>query len=253
MKISVFDAAGGNPTAICYDTDCTQNDYPMLNKLIQRAHPWVEQVGFYREDCSLPRLEMAGGEFCGNAARSFACLLKELNPGKDGFQFHISGFAPPVTAEVTRTGTGKFACSAGFKGLDAEKREGRLDGKPVTIVDLGGIVHIMVKETDFPVNGNGAAGEMLAIKNRLGIDGSAVGVVWLREEMEKLYMRPVVWVRDINTCLEESSCGSGTIAVAAALEKNVSVVQPSGEPIDVCFNKNTLVLSSSMEKIDLPS
>ncbi|HKK90379.1 MAG TPA: hypothetical protein VJ936_03200 [Desulfobacteraceae bacterium] len=104
MKTAVFNAAGGNPTAICYDTDVTGKDYRMLNRQIQGAHPRVEQVGFYQGEGPLPRLEMAGGEFCGNAARSFACLLKELNPGKTGFQFHISGFAPPVTAEVNRIG-----------------------------------------------------------------------------------------------------------------------------------------------------
>ncbi|MFO7883666.1 MAG: hypothetical protein R6U68_02500 [Desulfobacteraceae bacterium] len=248
MKIAVFEAAGGNPTAICYETDCTQKDYGQLSRLIQKTCPGVEQVGFYKDDSPLPRLDMAGGEFCGNAARSFACFLKEMRSDQTRFTFKISGFEPVVTAEVTQCTTTEFFSSAAFKHLTGRLKRQKLDNKTVRIVDLGGIVHVVVNEDAFPFHENSIRKDMETIRKRLNIDCSALGLLRVREKNDQIFMKPVVWVKDINTCFYETACGSGSIAVGLVKGEDVSVIQPSGNPIDVHFRGSTLVLSSAMKK-----
>lgn len=63
---------GGNTTAIVEGIPSSQLERRRINDVIMKQYPKVEQVGFL--DRSLPRLQMAGGEFCGNATRSAACL-----------------------------------------------------------------------------------------------------------------------------------------------------------------------------------
>ncbi|HAM88698.1 MAG: hypothetical protein US83_C0003G0063 [Candidatus Falkowbacteria bacterium GW2011_GWC2_38_22] len=248
MKVKIFSAAGGNSTAILYDLSCSKIDYAFLNSIIQKAYPEVEQVGFFEKGEKYNRLQMAGGEFCGNSTRSFACLLSELDSGKKELIFEVSGFDKPVRATVERLGDDSFYCSAEFAGLSGNISKKQINGKDVFAVDLGGIVHILIDEKFFPIIEKTIKDDMKNIKNLLGVDSEAVGVIWIREEGGDVYIRPVVWVKSINTCFDETSCGSGTIAVALLKKKNVSVVQPSGEKINVYFKENSLVLSSKMKK-----
>ncbi len=45
-----------------------------INNMILKERSDIEQVGFYKVQGQQLRLEMAGGEFCGNALRSLAYL-----------------------------------------------------------------------------------------------------------------------------------------------------------------------------------
>lgn len=63
---------GGNTTAIVEGIPSSQLERKRINDAIMKQFPKVEQVGFL--DRSKPLLQMAGGEFCGNATRSAACL-----------------------------------------------------------------------------------------------------------------------------------------------------------------------------------
>ena len=62
----------------------------------------VEQVGFV---CSpvmggAGRMEMAGGEFCGNATRAFGMLMAQQLDGLSRVQVEVSGCGQPVTVDV---------------------------------------------------------------------------------------------------------------------------------------------------------
>lgn len=248
MKINVYTAAGGNPTALVFDHQLSRGDYAAINDQIQNQDPSIEQVAFYETANGLPRMQMAGGEFCGNATRSFACLLKELNPDKSSFEFAVSGFDEKINAEVVVEEDGNFFCSAQFKGLKGKITERHLRGKTAKVIDLGGIIHIMIGEDDFPINENSIKDDMKSIKDELGIDHDAVGVLWVRETEQGIYMRPVVWVRGIDTCFDETSCGSGTIAIALTKKQNTAVIQPTDEKIEVKFENDNLFLSSKMKR-----
>ena len=62
----------------------------------------------------------------------------------------------------------------------------------------------------------------------------------------RVYIEPVVWVRAIDTFFHETSCGSGSIAVAASTGQQ-EIVQPSGETITVTISASGVELQSEME------
>jgi len=249
MKTIIFSAAGGNPTAINFDGNLKRKDYSRINNEIQTNYPEVEQVAFYEEENGLPKLQMAGGEFCGNATRSFACLLSKFDQ-QSNFKFYVSGYPGLVEADVKSLGSGKYFCKAFFDSMTAKIDKKKHKGKDVEVVDMGGIAHIIVKEEDFPFDEADFTVEMKQIKDELGVDKEAVGVLWTSEKKGKIIMKPVVWVRAIDTCFYETSCGSGSLAIAFAQGEDIEVTQPSGKNIAIEFLENGgMVMSSEMEEI----
>jgi diaminopimelate epimerase len=255
IKKRIYTAAGGNPTAIVLEENLKRENYSAISDLVLRENPEVEQVGFFEEKDGMPFLQMAGGEFCGNATRAFACLLKEdeRREGITNFKFKVSGFENPVFAYVVpmpfKENKG-FFCEARFPELaKAGKIEKRIfSGKTVMVVDLGGIIHILVQEDQFPFSEKSYEKDMKAIKDELGVDCDAVGVLWVKKKGEEVSMKPVVWVKSIDTCYYETSCGSGSIAVGMSLGSDVSVIQPSLKPIQVAFDGEAIILKSEMER-----
>jgi diaminopimelate epimerase len=249
MRIKIYSAAGGNATAIVFGEKINRDKYPLINDDIQNKNPEVEQVGFLEEKNGLPFLQMAGGEFCGNATRSFACFLKEQTSEKMNYEFYVSGFNNKVVASVFATLEKEFFCKVRLPGLAkfAKVKKTKLFGKNVIVVDLGGIIHILVNEDRFPFSQNDYAKNMKTIKDKLKVDCDAVGVLWIREEGgEKIFIKPVVWVKAIDTCYYETSCGSGSIAVGMAFAQDVRVIQPSLKEIKVSFDRNAIILSSEI-------
>jgi diaminopimelate epimerase len=249
MRIKIYSAAGGNATAIVFGEKINRDKYYLINNDIQNKNPEVEQVGFLEEKNGLPFLQMAGGEFCGNATRAFACFLKEQTFEKNNYEFYVSGFDNKVVASVFEISEKEFFCKVFLPGLVklAKVKKIKLFAKNVVVVDLGGIIHILVNEEQFPFSQNNYVKNMKTIKNKLKIDCDAVGVIWIRkEEKEKIFIKPVVWVKAIDTCYYETSCGSASIAVGMALSQDVRVIQPSLKEIEVGFNKKNIILSSEM-------
>lgn len=67
----------------------------------------------------------------------------------------------------------------------------------------------------------------------------AAGVMYLKKQNKKLFLYPVVWVKNIKTLVYETACGSGTTAVGIYLADkykrsiNQDIIQPSGHTIKV--------------------
>ena len=150
------------------------------------------------------RIEMMGGEFCGNATRSYGYLLSRLLPGSpDSVRVEISGSNRPLTVKIDPA-LGR--CETEMP-LPAGKTLIEYDGEKYDAVCFDGIVHVIVlggaRDQDF-VNG-------LIVAMRSAVDSSAYGVMFLDGDS----MVPVVYVCETNSMIWESSCGSGSMAVAA--------------------------------------
>ena len=124
-----------------------------------------------------------------------------------------------------------FFVSASFPGMSAVAKSVALeDGTPAQIIDLGGIVHVVI-EGKFPSDANEYSARHRHIVELFGLsDRGAVGVVWYEKSQDAVVMHPVVWVKAVDTFLYESSCGSKTIAVAAATGV-ATIIQPTGMTI----------------------
>lgn len=234
---------GGNDTAFVYGMNYDRNQKKLINDIIMKKHPNVEQVGFIDFNKE-PELQMAGGEFCGNATRSAA-------------YYYLKGKEGELTVKVNE----KDYIKAGVYKNNEAWCEIPLYHGPDTIirkeegiyqVRMSGMVSIVIEEekAEIYIKNKNTIKEaaMNFIKKYNLLQEEAVGVMFLENVEGKLQINPVVWVKAIDTLFYETACGSGTTATAMVqsyLEgKNlkIEILQPSGFSIfaNVTNNNNDI-------------
>lgn len=223
----------GNDTALVRGIDFSDKQKKIINDEIMKKHKNVEQVGFISNTSY--ELQMAGGEFCGNATRSAAfCYLK----GKEGNIKIIVNKDKELNAGVTEEGKAWTEIPLYEKDDWIEK-----PSNGIYIVKMDGMRTIVIKphiaENYLKQNKDLQSEGMRLIKDYKLENNKAVGVMICENVGEKIKIHPIVWVRDANTLFYETACGSGTTAVGIvqAYEKNNSaimdIIQPSGMSITV--------------------
>lgn len=175
----------------------------------------AEQVAFLHDG----QMDMMGGEFCGNASRSFAIWQALHEPdgqtlssleGQLIQQVTVSGAPQPLT--VVLTGDGSDACRARIHmplPLRVLPLEEPFLG-PCTLVEYPGISHVLLEDR-VPHDDDPAT--VLDLLDSIDAQCGCYGLLYL----DRPDLRPRVIVRDTGTDVWESSCASGTCAVAAAL------------------------------------
>lgn len=235
---------GGNTTILVMDAEsiAASERAPMAARLMDPLHLHAEQVGYVSgvADCGgngvpLARLDMMGGEFCGNASRCLAAVMALEGVLEAEGTISVSGAPAPL---AVRTVHGEDAVDA-WVGMPVRPDAGcvRRLAAGISMVTLDGITHLLLDEAVHPFPGDVVA-EAARLRQRHGLDSEdAVGCIWHRETDGGPAILPVVWVRATDTTHVETACGSGTMALAqaTALETGGSVVvdvlQPSGERI----------------------
>ena len=235
MKTAVLEVAGGNWTVLqaVYGLD-RKTHSRQTGKALLASYPTAEQVGFV--DIQNNRLEMAGGEFCGNASAAAAVLLA-AEFSKSTVRYQVSGFDGKVVADVTRFNDDRYSVRASFQGMRYTVATRRYKGRQVNLVDMKGIIHVLIKDV-FPADYERIHRELV---DDLGLrNHEAVGVIWYARQGEKTRIDPVVWVKKVDTLYYETACGSG--AIAAALCTGCSTItQPTGENIYVHVDGERIV------------
>lgn len=243
LDYQVVLAAGGNPTGmICYDDSSHRGEYAVIAKRIMASDPTIEQFGFLEGS---HHLQMSGGEFCGNAARVAAFLISRRTGRTEG-TFTISGFGG--TVQYTVNGQ-TVRCV--FPHYRNERRTVHVLGVDATLVDLGGIVHVVLPPS-IPFQNDLAYYRSIhaEVSTALGLQSrAAVGVIWQEVRGESTEIHPVVWVRDIDSFFYETSCGSGTLAtIIATNAERKDIFQPSGQSILAEHQEDdTLALTSTIQ------
>jgi diaminopimelate epimerase len=173
------------------------------------------------------RLEMMGGEFCGNAARSFGLFVaREMGlRGRHTVTIEISGMQEPLPVHVD-TGTGRAEVE-----IPRPLAQGSLsfNGRTLPVFVFDGITHVLApglepdRETFFVIKDlveksdrrSAEAGQPQAAGRPLdaGQPSAALGVMFY--DTEKQFLRPAVYVAATDSLVFESSCGSGSAALAA--------------------------------------
>ena len=169
----------------------------------------AEQVGFETRPLygkSLGRLEMAGGEFCGNAARSYGYLLcreRDL----DHCKIEMSGTREQleVICDLERETSAAQMPMPEKLEMAGEEAEGLYP-----LVVSRGITHMICIDKEFDED---FARRMI---DKFGKDYSAFGVQFVNGER----LTPVVYVAATDTVCCESSCGSGSLAAAWYLTRD---------------------------------
>ena len=222
---------GGNNTALVETMVTDPVLKKTVNDLIMAKNPTVEQVGFI--DREQLRLEMAGGEFCGNATRCAAFTFLKKKAGS--VLIKASGVRNKLQAGVDLKGN-VWAQMPIYSDIS---KIGFVDG--LYIVPLQGITQVVVYRQAKFSSERAAKTQAVKILRLLNLDVSqkASGVMFVTRK-NNLAIEPVVWVRSIKTLFYETACASGTTAVALveALKNkssltNIPIIQPSGEEITV--------------------
>ena len=116
------------------ETPVPEKDYKQIASYLMEKEPTAEQVGFLdTKDPGILKLNMAGGEFCGNATMSAAVYAVMKGLQKSPVKLRVSGAKQPLRVEVTlkgnssgdRTGavnaSGTVNASEAGKGAGADK------------------------------------------------------------------------------------------------------------------------------------
>ena len=184
------------------------------------------------------RARMAGGEFCVNAARALGALLDYRGVPADGardggrvYRARISGCVGELELLVSGSAP-RWAAAALIPFAQPPERAAR----PWRVLDLPGISHALLEAESFPPREEARrlAG---ALEPALG-GATAWGAVWWRRRGEACEIFPYVTVPEAGTAFFERSCGSASLALAAALgEEKLTVLQPSGDALAVALDK----------------
>lgn len=228
MKVKFLRAdPAGNITLFVLNPVAREQRGALAERLMARPELKAEQVGFRCEPLQgcPARMEMMGGEFCGNATRAFGMLVARELGGASQVQVEVSGCEQPVTVDVdleAGTARSEMPLPQWVKAVEA-------GGVVGTLVHLGGIAHLVVENVVPSQTFFDQVEPLFA-----GLPGlDAYGVIFLEPETGK--MTPLVKVPAANSLVWEGSCGSGSLACAVAQSQSLQegsfvreYVQPAG-------------------------
>ncbi|HBK86767.1 MAG TPA: hypothetical protein DDZ53_12130 [Firmicutes bacterium] len=235
----------GNTTVLILNPLARDEYAEVAHKVMANTNLCAEQVGFLEpaeHAAAAARLQMMGGEFCGNASRSFAAWIalggleshtpRNFNEKEQEITIEASGHHGPLKAKVQNKGSDN-ACFAEIQmplPIKILHGSNNLLGD-YSIVVFEGIVHVILwnqKAANVYVD---IVRDFLE-KSRLNTD--CFGIMFFDKATAS--MIPVVYVKAVGSLVWESSCGSGSVAVASALAdkeakciEQMRIQQPGGD------------------------
>ena len=209
----------------------------VAEELMRYDSACCEQVGFVEKpanSAARARLQMMGGEFCGNAAMSLAALLawrEGIATGEErSLLLEVSGAEGLVACRVR-------AQENGFEGtvempLPLAVEEVCLPFEQerfaLTAVRFEGIVHLLLPR---PQGLSRERAQRMLRAFAGAFPQEAVGLLLLEEGSDA--MEPLVYVKPTDSLVWERGCASGSAAVGAARAARgaheVCMRQPGGE------------------------
>ena len=215
LRIIMADPAG-NRTAIVRTPVPADQRAQIAAKILQIRELRAEQVGFETSPLmgGAGRLHMMGGEFCGNAARSYGYLLwKEKQEEQQKAQgntagnilIEISGSPHPLSVICDLAEGSSYAQMPMPKAIEYSP-----EGYPLVVSE--GITHMILEGTE---------PDQDLIRHAVDTYGKkwdAFGMMFLKGNR----LIPVVYVAAAGSLVYESSCGSGSLAAAWYLEQKTA-------------------------------
>lgn len=243
-----------NMTVLVLDAVDRSDHQSLAVQIMAYENVYAEQVAFIEwpqtprgKAEKLLRLQMMGGEFCGNAARALASYLVSIDHPSallSGDHYHVrleaSGVEDVVSAKV-------WVRPDGFHDVEVEMplplSVGRLSLSPgaeerakrFRRVDFPGISHIIVHHSGFDANHTKRDQEPLfqAVKAALKEEGvEAFGLMFYDDKNQ--FLTPLVYVSGTDSLFWEKSCATGTAAVGVSVSADrresvgMQLIQPGG-------------------------
>ena len=212
MKIQKFTIAGGNPTLLVWGCPQLQK-----NQYIKKYLGEVEQIGFVENSNGITILKMMGDELCINATLALASQLGSQNI------LLTSGINKLINIQNDQETT-FLKIPLTFK---------RISNK----VLFEGIGFICTDRSIIPTKKMLVT---LADKN----SKPAFGLI----RYQKNKIRPYVYVKRTNSLVEETACGSGSIACSIVTGYS-EIIHPTGQSILVRQRDDIFIVGAKVVKI----
>ena len=208
-----------------------------------------EQAGYvWPKEC---RMRMAGGEFCVNATRSFGAYLARIEQAASKkYTVSVSGWPSSVHLTVEKKEEGVWEVSACLQLPECVIEDVGVG----PVVHLPGISHLLL-----PFEETWESKRARELMAEFGLDKKdACGVVWYGKNSgtSDLTIRPLVYVRALDTLYAEGACGSGSLALSIALARagkeaasSFNIVQPSGGSLHVGLEKGGATVSGEVRLV----
>lgn len=214
----------------------------VANKFLESKMFDVEQVGFITSKNNHPHMNMMGMEFCGNASRSFGYILAlENKENNQVVSVSVSGTNELLDVNVDLEKQTAQILMPSLKKIIQLK----VDDLEIDVVVMDGIYHAIVSRKH----------ESEELTKRIldcalkEYEIDAFGIMYVSEQN----MKPIVYVKETDSLIYESSCGSGTIAYASYLVRNkhigrfeFQIKQPGGQIDAVVLKQNGGIRSALM-------
>lgn len=221
IQYKTFDPTGNRTMIVTTPVD-REDQYKAAGGIMDHDRN-IEQVAFLEEG---NRLQMMGGEFCGNASLSYAAMLAEESGQEQAeYSLEVSGAEDKVSVSVSKSEDGYFGKVS--MPLPLEYKMKNFGRYKLPLIKFNGISHTIVTEK-IPQ----ALTKMLIREWASKAKADAFGILMCSEDYTE--MTPIVFVKSTDTVVVESSCASGTAAVGAylALERKepvrLEIRQPGG-------------------------
>ncbi len=249
----------GNIT-ILVGSEVDPKDYATVAKRLMDSEKKCEQVGFVKKsDIADIKLDMAAGEFCGNATMSAAALFcdnKGMKPGETkAVRVEASGTDAPVAVDITMKQSDCPPVSL-YRGCvemptprGITKKVFEYGGRKydLPVVDMDGISHIITSSKELGMTDGEVEDALKTWWN--DIRSSCLGIM-LADNVRRMDdnavtadVRPLVYAPDVGTCFWETSCASGTTALFVYLDRegggcdSLAAKEPGGK-LEVTHSEN---------------
>ncbi|MGM0888653.1 MAG: diaminopimelate epimerase [Bacillota bacterium] len=234
-----------NPTqnmTILVKTNYLIEEYKHIaSKIMSYDSVHAEQVGFIEKPINnkaAAKLQMAGGEFCGNACMALAAYIASEKGLKHNdlaeIILEVSGTDKLITCQMKRN-SDEYHCLVTMPiPKKIEQRTIKYDGNDLNmiIVRYHEFIHIVIEVEEFSKEVRGKA-QSLAKLLGVTLGANLIGVLLYKSKSEE--MAPLIYVPHLDSMIWERGCGSGTASLGAYLawkkkgEIVTNIRQPGGD------------------------
>ncbi|WP_342593015.1 diaminopimelate epimerase [Paenibacillus silagei] len=194
---------------------------PIAVRMMSYDNVYAEQVGFIQEKArpdADAALQMAGGEFCGNACMALAVLManqQDLHPsGSQSIILEASGTDQLIDCVVTRTEE-SYLCQARMPlPLKLETKIFRYSGNEymVGLIQYSDFLHVVVEVRQF-TNPVKKIAHSLAKLLEITSDNQLIGILLFKPSSNELL--PLIYIPALDSMVWERGCGSGSASLGA--------------------------------------
>lgn len=248
-----------NMTILVTTEHRTEEYVQIASKMMSYDHVYAEQVGFIKKPSTreaAAHLEMAGGEFCGNACMALAAYMASEKgmSHNDSTTIHLeaSGTNELIACQVKRIND-DYLCEVTMpvpKKIEQKNVQYEGDELNLAVVRYPDFFHIVIETDRFDDAIRDKSQQMAKL---LGATSGAdlIGVLLFKPDSCEL--APLIYVPPLGSMIWERGCGSGTASIGAYLAWKTkgaivaSIKQPGGTIRVTAFCHNDEVSDLKIE------